>query len=61
MQIPLTQMDFIELAREIGSPVLPATVVPLVELLAASFSARLNERPLPVGAPADSVALQTGN
>ena len=61
MQIPLTQMDFIELTREIGSSVLPTTVVPFVELLAASFSARLNERPLPVEAPADSVALQTGN
>jgi len=60
MHIPLSERDYIELAREFESPVLPMVVVPFVDLLAAALSDRLSDytSPVAVGTRNDSMALQ---
>lgn len=48
MQIPLSDNgDYIELARDFGSSVLPMVVVPFVDLLAASLSDKLKDQTIP--------------
>jgi UDP-GlcNAc:undecaprenyl-phosphate GlcNAc-1-phosphate transferase len=61
--IPLSDRDFIELAREFGSPVLPMVVVPFVEVLAAALSAKLTAPATQASdsVPADSAPVLYGS
>ena len=63
MRIPISDRDYIELARSIGSPVLPMTVVPFVEVLAGALSAKLQETEAAEMSAANpiTVAMQPGN
>jgi len=61
IQVPLsTRGDYLELAREIGSPVLPMVVAPFVDLAATILAARLEEYRLAESASEASVAMQPG-
>jgi UDP-GlcNAc:undecaprenyl-phosphate/decaprenyl-phosphate GlcNAc-1-phosphate transferase len=44
MRVPLNDTDWIELAREFGSPVLPMVIVPFVELLAVTVAKKLKDQ-----------------
>jgi UDP-GlcNAc:undecaprenyl-phosphate/decaprenyl-phosphate GlcNAc-1-phosphate transferase len=59
MRLPISDKDYVELARPFGSNVLPMTVVPFVDILASALAAKLEDRaPSAMNA---SVALQQGN
>ena len=48
VRVPLTtDGDYVELARPVGSPVLPMAVAPFLDVLAGAFSARVAEAPAP--------------
>jgi UDP-GlcNAc:undecaprenyl-phosphate/decaprenyl-phosphate GlcNAc-1-phosphate transferase len=63
MHVPLSERDYIELARELRSPDVPMAVVPFIELLAATLSDKLKgQTQLSESGPAKaSAVLQTGN
>jgi len=63
MHIPLSDRDYIELAREFGSPVLPMVVVPFVDLLAATLSVKLQDQAQadPLAAGNTPVVVKSGN
>lgn len=43
IHIPLSDSDFVELARPVGSPVLARAVIPFIDLLAVALTAKLAE------------------
>lgn len=62
LRAPLSEHEFIEVAREFGSPVVPMVMVPFVELLADSLSEKLKEQRQPAAAAAKAPAfMQAGN
>lgn len=62
LRIPVSENDYVELAREFGSPVLPMVTVPFVDVLAASLSFKLKEWAVTAVSPGSaSVAMQPGS
>jgi hypothetical protein len=60
LKIPLSDRDYVELAREFGSPVLPMVAVPFVDLMASTLSAKLEHCRKPAAAETAEL-LQQGN
>jgi UDP-GlcNAc:undecaprenyl-phosphate GlcNAc-1-phosphate transferase len=60
LKIPLSERDYVELAREFGSPVLPMVAVPFVDLMASTLSAKLEDCRKPAAGGAAEL-LQQGN
>ena len=60
LKIPLSNRDYVELAREFGSPVLPMVAVPFVDLMAATLSGKLEDCRKPAAEGATEL-LQQGN
>jgi UDP-GlcNAc:undecaprenyl-phosphate GlcNAc-1-phosphate transferase len=61
MHIPLSDRDYIELAREFGHPTLPMVVVPFIDLLSAALADKLEHQARSAAvAVSSSVALRPG-
>jgi UDP-GlcNAc:undecaprenyl-phosphate/decaprenyl-phosphate GlcNAc-1-phosphate transferase len=62
MRAPISDHEYVEMAREYGSPVVPMVMVPFVELLVASLSDKLREWAVADEAVATPrVLMQAGN
>ena len=62
MRAPLSEHEYIEVAREFGSSVVPMVMVPFIELLVEALSDKLKNQESPAASAAKaSVLMQAGN